>query len=98
VKNFAIDRIDASSGVTAIIDDNENLQLNIWDFDFSSRKMASAGSKKRNYALLSGATYAAPTLVDLAPIPSGAAIQDEFTANVKGDHLDLAIWRIGEKP
>jgi hypothetical protein len=98
VKNFAIDRIDASSGVTAIIDDNENLQLNIWDFDFSSRKLVSAGSKKRTYALLSGASYALPTVVDLAPMPAAGSLQDEFAANLRGDHVDLSIWRIGEKP
>ena len=98
VRNFAIDRIDSNSGVTAIIDDHENLQLNIWTFDFTGRKMTSVGSARKTYALLSGASYDPPTLVDLASIPTPAAIRDFMSANLNGEHLDLQIWRVGQAP
>ncbi len=98
VRNFAIDRIDPNSGVTAIIDDNEELKLNIWKFDFGARDMTSVGTATRSYALLSGATFETPRLVDLAAMPAQAAIEDFFSANLNGDHLDLAIWRVGENP
>lgn len=98
VRNFAIDRIDSNSAVTAIIDDNENLQLNIWALDFASRAITPGGSANKTFALIGGATFDPPALVDLASIPTPQAIRDFFGANLNGDHLDLSIWRVGAEP
>ena len=98
VKNFAIDRITTNTGVTVIIDDFENIQIDIWSLDPISRAITFEGQAKRTYHLLDGAFVAPPTLVDLAEIPTSASIRDFFTANLDGDHLDLALWRVGEAP
>jgi hypothetical protein len=45
-----------------------------------------------------GVTYDPPTLVDVASMPTSLSLEDFMNANPNGEHLDLGIWRVGEKP
>lgn len=96
VSNFAIDRITNNSGVTAIIDDNEMLQINIWDLQFDTGTILSTGFATKTFSMKSGETFQPATLIDMAGMKSSNSIEDFFTANLEGDHLDLIIWRVGD--
>lgn len=98
VNAFAIDSISGDRCVTAVIDDNEELRLNIWGTDFASGAISALGSASETYVLPAGVVYAPSPLVRIARSWNGDSIGDYFTASLDGQHLDLQIWRIGETP
>ncbi|EDY84040.1 FG-GAP repeat domain protein [Verrucomicrobiia bacterium DG1235] len=98
VKNFALDRITADSAVTAIIDDFENIQIDIWALDPAARSISQRGRATRTYNLQDGTRAAAPNVIALAALPTTEAISDVLTVNLDGSHLNLDLWRIGEEP
>jgi hypothetical protein len=98
VRNFALDRITENTAVTAVIDDLENVQLNVWRLDPDNRTITSAGSAARTYHLQDGGSYAPPQEVAMSNLPSRSAMRDVIVANQAGDHLELTLWRVGEQP
>lgn len=99
VRAFALDSIGNDRCVTAIIDDNEELRLNLWGADFATGEIDSLGTASETYSLLAGPTFAETPLVRMTRVPSGGdSIADFFTANLIGEQLDLQIWRVGNQP
>lgn len=99
VRNFAITAWEGR-GLTAVIDDHEELRLNVWAVDNKANTLTPAGNAKRSYPLLPGTFYQEPELTALASVPvaSTEAIADFLTANLAGEHLELKVWRVGEEP
>jgi hypothetical protein len=98
VKTFAIDHMEGAEGVTAIIDDHEDLRLNIWDLSSAGESITSLGFTARKFALTGGTTHAPPNLVELDTISASNGVTDHFAASVHGEHLDLSLWRVGDAP
>jgi len=94
VTNFATDAWEGMA-VTAIIDDQKELRLNLWSLGFGDRSITSAGLATHGYALRSGFKSEAKALVELAEVPGTASIADFLTANLVGDQLELKLWRVG---
>ncbi|MES2707515.1 MAG: hypothetical protein V4726_13035 [Verrucomicrobiota bacterium] len=97
VRNFAITAWDGH-GLTAVIDDHEELKLNVWALNYGSNTMTSLGNTAKSYPLLPGIVFEEPALVDIASVPATGAIADFLTANLVGEHLELKAWRLGQEP
>ena len=97
VKNFAIDGWDGF-GVTAVIDDNEEMKLNVWKLNYATNQMDFHGNSVRKYPLVSGTKFQEAALVGLADLSTRDAIADHFTAHLIGERLELKMWRAGEEP
>lgn len=96
VKNFAVDGWEGF-GVTAVIDDNEEMKLNVWKLNYGTNQMSFHGNAVREYKLASGTTFQEPALVGLSDV-TGDAIADHFTVHLIGERLELKMWRAGEEP
>jgi|GEM_PF-584034 len=96
VKNFAIDGWEGF-GVTAVIDDNEEMKLNVWKLNYGTNQMDFHGNAVREYPLASGTAFQEPALVGLSDV-TGDAIADYFTVHLIGERLELKMWRAGEEP
>ncbi len=97
VRNLAVAAWDGL-GVTAVIDDHEELRLNIWALNYVTRQFTPAGAASKTYPLVAGSNYDAPALVDLAEVPTEEATADFFTANLTGERLERKTWRVNETP
>jgi hypothetical protein len=99
VGTFALDHIPGGWGVTALIDDSEDLRVNVWTLDPDGGQIASSGFAARTYGLNAGASFSPPRLVDIdAMSPGGSQVSEFFTGNLHGLHLDLTVWRVGDAP
>jgi hypothetical protein len=96
VRNFALTGWEGH-GVTAVIDDNEELRLNIYTLDAANSQIIPAGSAVRTYFLQTGDTYEPSAQVGLSEVPSDDSLTDLFTANLIGDRLELKLWRVEQK-
>ena len=98
VRDFAIDHLFYGYGVTAIIDDHEDLRLNVWALDAAENTIDHLGHASRNYALLGNSGYREPSLIAGSPAQATGRRSDFFTANLIGDRLQLQLWRVGDAP
>lgn len=98
VRDFAIDYLFHGYGVTALIDDHEDLRLNIWALDAAENTIAPLGHASRKYALLGNSGYREPKLIVGTPAQATGRRSDFFTANLIGDRLRLQLWRVGDTP
>ena len=87
-----------TSGVTAIIDDHEDLRLNVSALDAAENTIDHLGHASRNYALLGDSGYREPSLIAGSPAQATGRRSDFFTANLIGDRLQLQLWRVGDAP
>jgi hypothetical protein len=98
VRDFAIDHVFHGYGVTAIIDDHEDLRLNIWGLDAAENTIEPLGHASRKYALLGNSGYREPSLIAGSPAQATGRRSDFFTANLIGERLTLQLWRVGDAP
>ncbi|MEZ5302566.1 MAG: FG-GAP-like repeat-containing protein [Verrucomicrobiales bacterium] len=99
VSTFALDHIPGGWGVTALIDDDEDLRVNVWALDPDGGQILPSGAAARQYGLNGGAAFAPPRLVDMDAMTSGGGqVSEFFTGNLDGQHLDLSVWRVGDAP
>jgi hypothetical protein len=98
VKAFALDHLAGGLGITAIIDDHEDLRLTVWNLDIAANAITPLGGTVRQHSLKGSTGHAPPNLIEATQLSGGTHVTDILTGNLAGETLQLNLWRVGTQP